>query len=62
MIRSRKLSTAILLFILAVVGGTDVYFASDDAKSNTYSEIILSTAHKYPIPPFAVGVLSGHKK
>lgn len=50
------------LFLLAclVVGGYELYALVTPAEGDTISEIVWHFARRYPILPFAFGVLMGH--
>lgn len=51
--------TIIGLIVLIVILW-DIWLASDKTEGNTISEIITRLAYKYPLIPFALGMLAGH--
>lgn len=57
--KSQKIVTAVIAVVTLIIIITDIILATTQVNS-TYSYIIQLLAHKYPIIPFAVGVLAGH--
>ena len=56
-----KKVTAIFIFAVVVVGVLfDVYVFIRGGTEATISWMIFEAAHKYPMIPFAVGILCGH--
>lgn len=57
---TRTWTVWILITISLLLIGWDIYAAVTPEKGDTISRVILSTAEKHPILPFALGVLMGH--
>lgn len=49
-----------LLVVMALIGAYDVWAAFTLAPGHTVSELVQSWAVRFPILPFALGLLCGH--
>lgn len=58
--RVKQITIVLILFAIVLLGGWDIYVASNAASGDTISEIILSASLRRPIIPFAAGVICGH--
>ena len=56
----KRLSATIAILAVVVLAAIDVALLLTGGVEATFSRVILGASHKYPIIPFAAGVLCGH--
>ena len=56
----KRLSATIAILAVVVLAAIDVVLLLTGGVEATFSRVILAASHKYPIIPFAAGVLAGH--
>lgn len=62
---NRKATVAILLAVVAILIGWDIYVAVSESAvapgaGGTISEVTLAFAQHHPVLPFLIGVVCGH--
>jgi len=58
--RAQQITVILILFAIVILGGWDLYVASNEATGDTISEIVLSASLRRPIIPFVAGIVCGH--
>jgi hypothetical protein len=57
---TKKITGALLLIAVAVLGIWDIIVATNSTKGDTISELVLDLAVGNPLLPFATGFVMGH--
>jgi hypothetical protein len=60
MIPTKKITILLLLAVIVILGGWDIYVAANAHSGDTISEIVLAASIERPIIPFVLGVVCGH--
>ena len=56
----KQVTYIIIVATIVALGGYDIYAIIEGGAQSTISCVVINAAYKYPIIPFAVGVLCGH--
>jgi hypothetical protein len=57
---AKKITLLLILAAIVILGGWDIYVASNEASGDTISEIILAASLQRPVIPFVAGTICGH--
>jgi hypothetical protein len=55
-----RITTLLIFAAIVLLGGWDIYVASNNVPGDTISEVILAASLNRPVIPFVSGVVCGH--